>query len=182
MRISRKKRPDKPLIPHYRKNESIRAPEVRVLGENQENIGVMSSMEALAKAKEMELDLVEINPKANPPVVQILDFSHFKYQKEKEARKQKTNSHTSDIKGIRMSIRISDHDMGIRKDQAVKFLERGDRVKIELIMRGRENARAELGFEVLNKFYSMLSQEVEARYEQEPAKQANRISATIVKK
>jgi translation initiation factor IF-3 len=118
MRISRKKRPDKPLIPHYQLNDRIRVPEVRVIGENDENLGVMTLVQALHLAEEKEMDLVEINPKINPPVCKIADFSHFKYQKEKEARKQKAQTHETETKGVRLSVRIGEHDMEIRVEQS----------------------------------------------------------------
>ena len=83
MRISRKKRPDKPLIPHYNTNEHIAVLEVRLLGVENENLGIMKTTEAQAKARELGVDLVEINPKADPPVCKLVEFTKFKYQKEK---------------------------------------------------------------------------------------------------
>ncbi len=130
MRISRKKRPEKPILPHYNINEQIKSEEVRIINDEGENLGVLKTKEALKLAQEKEVDLVEINPKATPPIAKIVDFSHFKYQKEKEVRKQKANSHVSEMKGIRLSIRIGEHDLEIRRVQAEKFLNRGDKVKI----------------------------------------------------
>ncbi len=182
MRISRKKRPEKPLIPHYRRNEFIRVPEVRVIDADGNNIGVLSIADAIARAQETEMDLVEINPKANPPVAQILNFSHFKYQKEKEMKKQKINSHVSDTKGIRLSVRIGDHDLDIRRMQAQNFIERGDKVKAEIILRGRENAKPEIAFDVIKKFYELLNSHITVKYEQEPTKQANKVTAIIAKR
>src|SRR3989338_5331591 len=182
MRISRKKRPEKPLIPRYNINERIRVLEVRVIDAEDNNLGVMSTEDAISLAKGQELDLVEINPKANPPVTQILDFGSFRYQKEKEARKQKVKSHVSDLKGIRLSIRISGHDMDTRKIQAEKFLNRGDKVKAEIVLRGRENAKANLGFDVINHFIKLLEGAMPVRVEQETTKQGNKITAIIAKK
>ena len=182
MRISRRKRPDKPLIPHYNLNERIRVPEVRLLDEEGNNIGVLPVAEALQKAKEQELDLVEINPKANPPVAKLIDFTRFKYQKEKEMRKQKISSHVSDIKGVRLSIRIGDHDFDIRVAQAEKFIDRGNKVKPEIMLKGRENAHPEIAFEVIKRFFSKLNELVEVRYEQDPIKQGNKITSIIIKK
>ena len=121
MRISRKRKPKKPLIPFYRKNDKIDVPEVRLLGMENENIGLMKTSEALDMAREQEVDLVEINPKADPPVCKLIDFAQFKYQKEKEARKQKAKAHVAELKGIRLSIRISSGDMEVRRKQAEKF-------------------------------------------------------------
>ncbi len=181
MRISRKKRPEKPIIPHYRINERINVPEVRILDLEGNNLGVMPTNEALAKAKEQELDLVEVNPKAQPPVCKIIDFTNFKYQKEKEAKKQKAKSHVSDTKGIRLSVRIGDHDMEIRKKQAEKFLDRGDKIKVEVILRGRENAKPSMAFDVIEKFYQLLVESKGVKYEQAPAKQGNKVTALITK-
>ncbi|MBT4121313.1 MAG: translation initiation factor IF-3 [Candidatus Magasanikbacteria bacterium] len=182
MRISRKKRPDKPLIAHYRLNNKIVAPEVRLLDNEGGNLGVFSIQEALRMAEEQEIDLVEVNPKAEPPVCKIIDFSHFKYQKEKEIRKQKQQAHDTETKGIRLSVRISDHDMEVRLNQADKFLNRGDKVKIELTLRGRENIKPTIAFEVVNKFLGLIEGKMELRKEQLPTKQGNRITAIVAKK
>jgi len=182
MRISRKRRQKKPLIPRYNKNIGIVAPTVRVLDENDENIGVMTLESALALVAEREMDLVEINPKADPPVCKIIDYTTFKYQKEKEARKQKAKSHTSELKGIRLSIRISEHDREVRATQAQKFLNRGDKVKIEILLRGREKMKGNLGREAITEFVTLLSQTTPVRYEQEISYQGGKITAIIVKK
>ncbi len=182
MRISRKKRPDKPLIPQYKLNEKITAPEVRVIDAEGKNIGVFSTAEAIEMARAKEMDLVEINPKIDPPVAQILEYGHFKYQKEKEMRKQKINSHVSDLKGIRLSIRISDHDLDIRQMQAKKFLERGDKVKVEMILRDRENGKIGLAFEVITAFYTKLEAQIPIRYEQTATRQGNKVTAIIIRK
>ena len=182
MRRSRKKKPQKPLIPFYAKNQAIQATEVRVLGADNENFGIMSTKEALAMAREKELDLVEINPKADPPVCKMIEFTQFKYQKEKEARKQKAKSHIAELKGIRLSIRISDHDMDVRKKQAEKFLERGDKVRIEIILRGRERGKADIAKEVIQRFVEILTEERALRFEQEITRQGGKMTAIVVKK
>ncbi len=182
MRISRKKKPKKPLLPRYNVNLRIKAPEVRLIDIDDQNLGVFPISQALSMAREQDLDLVEINPKANPPVAKIIDFSHFKYQKEKEMRKQKVKSHVSEIKGVRLSIRISDHDMGVRIKQAEKFLSRGDKVKVEVILRGRERGKAELAYNIIEKFYNQISEKMEVKYEQDPTRQGSKITAIICKK
>jgi len=182
MRISRKKRPDKPLMQHHNINEQILALEVRLLDTENNNLGVLKTSEALARARESGMDLVEINPKAEPPVCKIIEFTHFKYQKEKEMRKQKANAHESEIKGVRLSIRIGEHDMDVRRTQALGFLDRGDKVKAEIILRGRENAKPELAFGTLREFQKLLSAAIEIRVEQEPTKQANKVTAIFAKK
>ncbi len=182
MRISRKKRPDKPLIPKFWINERIRAVEVRVLDDEGKNVGVMKTADAIAQAKAEEKDLVEINPKANPPVCKIMVFSQFKYQKEKEARKQKQNSHIAELKGIRLSMRISEHDMGVRLNQALKFLNRGDKVRSEVILRGRERGKAELAHEVIRRFCTLVEAEFPIRFEQNVMRQGNKVTAIFTKK
>lgn len=182
MRISHKKRPEKALLPQYRKNQFIIAPEVLVLAEDGSNLGLMETKKAIGLAQEKELDLVEINPKANPPVAKLIDFAEFKYQKEKELRKQKVHSRASDIKGIRLSLRIGEHDLEIKKQQAVKFLDRGDKVKIELMLRGREMIRPDMGRDLIIKFIAMIETTVATRTEQEPEKQGHKITAIIAKR
>lgn len=182
MRISRKKRPDKPLIAHYRKNNEIDSPDVLLLDEEGVRINIMTTSEALALAEERELDLVEINPKSTPPVAKLIDFTEFKYQKEKEARKQKAHSHVSEIKGVRLSIRISDHDLGIKADQAEKFLLRGDKVRLEVVLKGRENARGDLANEVIDTMIAKLEPTVPVKFEQEITRQGKKVTAVIVRK
>ncbi|MBI2437009.1 MAG: translation initiation factor IF-3 [Candidatus Magasanikbacteria bacterium] len=182
MRISRKKRPEKALIPRYKKNAEIEAEQLLVLDEDGKSLGAMSRRVALDMALEKELDLVEINPKSEPPVVKLIDFTEFKYQKEKEARKQKAHSRASEIKGIRLSVRISNHDLDIKREQAIKFLNRGDKVKIELQLKGRENARPEIANETITEFVKKVQEHVEIKVEQETSRQGKKVTAVIAKK
>lgn len=181
MRISRRsKKPELPKIA-YKYNEGITSPKVLVLDSSGANIGIMSAAEAIRKAREQELDVVEINPKTDPPVVKIMDYGQFRYQKEKEMRLQKAHQHVVDIKGIRMSLRIGKNDFDIRKKQALKFLNDGDKVRIELSLRGRENQQAALGFEVVRNFVKDINAEITTRWEQEVEKQGPKITAIIAK-
>lgn len=182
MRISRKKRPDKPLIPHYKINQKITAEEVRLLDDAGEYIGVMPLSEALDKARELELDLIEINPKATPPVCRLGEFGKFKYQQEKEARKQKANSDESELKGIRLSPRISEHDLDVRLKQAKKFLNRGDKARIEMRLRGRERAHFDVAEQVIKDFVARIEEDFPVKFEQPIEGQGVKITATIVKK
>lgn len=163
-------------------NAFIRVPEVRVLGVEGENLGVMKTADAIRLAEEREMDLVEINPKADPPVAKIMNFSQFKYQKEKEVRKQKVHSHVSELKGVRLSLRIGEHDMAIRQEQAEKFLNRGDKVRIEMLLRGRERGMVPQAFDVVRKFCSLIEPNVPIRFEQEVTLQGGKVTAIIVKK
>lgn len=182
MRISRKKRPKKLLIPHFRTNDRIRVPEVRLLDMEGNNIGIMKIEDALRMAAEQESDLIEINPKSEPPVVQLSDFAHFKYQKEKEARKQKSKLHTSELKGIRLSVRIGPGDLETRRKQSEKFLERGDKVKIEIILRGAERQKTPLAYEMISHFTKMLNESIPVKYDQEATRQGNKITAILSRK
>jgi translation initiation factor IF-3 len=182
MRISRKKRPKKSLIPRYNLNDRIRALQVRVISDEKDNLGIMDTKKALEMAREQELDLVEINPKSNPPIAKIIDFSKFKYQKEKEVRKQKIKSHVSELKGVRLSMRIGEHDLGIRLAQAEKFLNKGDKVKAEIILRGRERGKAPIAYDVIKKFVTLLEERIPLRHEQEPTRQGSKITVILAKK
>lgn len=167
MRIHRHRHQKPKLnIPTFRVNEQINDPEIRVIDDKGEQLGVIPTEKALEIARERELDLVEVSPKAKPPVCKILDFGHFKYQKEKEVRKQKAQSHEVEIKGIRLSLRIGDHDLDIRRQQAKKFFERGDKIKIELRLRGREKAHVDIAKQVVAKFLEMMKADFPIRVEQ----------------
>jgi len=182
MRISHKKRPQKSLIPFFRRNEAISVPEVRLLNNENENLGIFKTSEAIRMAREEEKDLVEINPKAEPPVAKIIDFTQFKYQKEKEARKQKAKAHVAEIKGVRLSVGIGDHDLEIRQKQSEDFLDRGDKVKIEIILKGREHGKPNLAREVITGFIKTIEKERPLRIEQEIAFQGGKMTAIITKK
>lgn len=120
-----------------RMNEGIRAPEVRVLGPNAENYGVISLDEALAKAKEAGLDLIEVSPNAQPPVCKITDYGKFKYEQNKKDKEVKSRTRTSETKEVQVKIGTSEHDMGIKASKASAWLKEGHRVKVDLFLWGR---------------------------------------------
>lgn len=182
MRIHRHRnfRP-KVSVPVFRANEAITSLEVRVIDENGEALGVLQTSKAIQIAVERGLDLVEVSPKAEPPVCKILNYGHFKYQKEKEVRKQKAQSKEVNIKGIRLSLRIGDHDLEVRHQQAKKFLERGDKVKLELVMRGREKAHRDVAETVLNKIMALLRADYPIRVEQATSYQMGRMTTIIAR-
>ena len=133
-------------------NEQIRDKEVRVIGEEGQQLGIMSSREAMKIAREAELDLVKIAPQAKPPVCKIIDYGKYRYElarKEKEAKKKQK---TVEIKEIRLSLKIDTHDFDTKVNQAKKFLEHGDRVKVAIRFRGREMAHPELGNATIKRF------------------------------
>jgi translation initiation factor IF-3 len=182
MRIHRhRQRKPKFETPVYRFNEQINVPEVRVIGPEGEPLGVMATEKAIATAQGFELDLVEVSPRAQPPVCKVLDYGQFKYQKEKEARKQKAQSHEVDLKGVRLSIRIGPGDFETRHLQAKKFLERGDKVKAEIVLRGREKAHQDLAREVMNKFMATLQQDFPLRVEQPIQYMAGRMTMIVAR-
>ena len=182
MRIHRH-RQQKPKynIPIYRINEKITNPEVRVIDDEEKMLGIISTEEALRIAHSKEMDLVEVSPKAEPPVCKILDFGQFKYQKEKEVKKQKAQSKEVDTKGIRLSVRIGDHDFDVRLGQAKGFLERGDKVRVELLLRGREKAHRDVGIEVAQRFVTELQKIYPLRIEQPIAYQMGKIIAIVAR-
>jgi len=183
MRISRRRRHRKPQVvePIYRCNEQIQAPQIRVIDSDGSNLDVMDTSAAIKLAQEKELDLVEVHPKADPPIAKIMDYGQFKYQKEKEARKLRANQHKVEVKGLRLSVRISDHDLGIRIKQAKKFLESGDKVKVEIVLRGRERRHPDLAKDQIQEFINKLNNELEVKTEQAVAKQGNMMSALVAK-
>ncbi len=181
MRISRRSRkPEDPKKIHFY-NEGISAPEVFVLDSTGKALGAMATAAALRLAREQELDLVEINPKATPPVAKIIDFGQFRYAQEKEIRLRKAHQHVIEIKGVRLSLRIGKHDIEIRKNQTLKFLNDGDKVKVEIILRGRENQQAALAFDILKNFIAEINKEVPVRLEQPTERQGNKVTAIIAK-
>jgi translation initiation factor IF-3 len=150
-------------------NGAIRAREVRLIDESGQNVGVVSRFEALAKAEEAGLDLVEISPEANPPVCKILDFGKYKYQEQKKAAEARKNQKIVEIKEVKMRPGIDDHDYDVKIRSIRRFFEEGDKVKITLRFRGREMAHQELGMAVLNRVKSDLGEtakvEAEPRFE-----------------
>ena len=177
-------RPHRPQVEHkeFKVNEKIMAPRLMVIDENGANLGDMDRAAALRLAREREFDLIEVSPKANPPIAKIMDYGSYKYQKEKQERKQKAKSKTVEIKTIKLSLRIGDHDMEVRAHQALKFMKEGDKVKIEMQLRGRENQHADLAAETIKemiaKIQAMLDGK-EVRIEQAIIKQGNRFSTII---
>ncbi|MBI2099208.1 translation initiation factor IF-3 [Candidatus Uhrbacteria bacterium] len=183
MRISRRKRFVKPDVPHYRVNEQLRLiPEVRIIDENGVHIGVMPTDQALKLALERGYDLVEVSPKETPPIARLLDFGQFKYEKEKEARKQKARSHNVEVKGVRLSLRIGAHDMEVRREQAKRFLEKGDKVQIEIVLRGRERQFTDIAKGVMDKFMELVKNDFDIAVEQPFAKQGGRLTMVIGRK
>lgn len=140
----------------YSVNEAIRDKEVRVIGVNGEMLGVMSSIQAQRLANDAELDLVKISPTAVPPVCKIMDYSKFKYEQSKREKENRRNQTTVELKEIRLSMTIDVGDIQVKTKQCLKFLEAGNKVKVSIRMKGRENARAYQGVKVMEDFFESL--------------------------
>ncbi len=166
----------------YRINQYIRLPKIFLIDENNEKIGEIETFKALQMAQERELDLVEINPKVQPPIVKIMDFGKFKYQKEKEIQKQKARQRKGEVKGIRLSLRINPHDLEIRLKQAAKFLEENNKLKIEMVLKGREKQHLDLANQIINDFINKINSAVEIKQEQPLSRQGGRLAVVLAKK
>jgi translation initiation factor IF-3 len=132
-------------------NERIRAPEIRLVGPDGAQIGIVSTQEALRRAQDMDLDLVEVAPSANPPVCRIMDYGKYKYERDvrqKEARKRQARI---EVKEMKMRPKIDPHDYAVKKGHIERFLKAGARVKVTIMFRGREMAHTELGRKLLDR-------------------------------
>jgi translation initiation factor IF-3 len=141
-----------------RVNEEIRVPQVRLIDAEGEMIGVLPIREALARAAEAGLDLLEISPNAVPPVCKLTDFGKFKYEQQKKKNEAKKKQKVIEIKEIKMRPNIDDHDYGVKMRAMVAFLEEGDKVKVTLRFRGREMAHMDLGAKVLERVRTELDE------------------------
>ena len=121
----------------YRTNNQIRVSELRLIGPEGENFGVVSLSDALAKAKEFELDLVEISPNAVPPIAKIVDYGKFLYAENKKQKAAKAKAHTVEVKNIQVKVGTGDHDLSLKARKASEWLKEGHRVKIDLFLPGR---------------------------------------------
>ncbi|MFT3687614.1 MAG: translation initiation factor IF-3 [Paenirhodobacter sp.] len=135
-------------------NERIRAPEIRLIGADGENVGVISPSRALAMAEEAGLDLVEISPTAEPPVCKIMDYGKFKYEQQKREAEARKKQKIIEIKEIKFRPGTDTHDYDVKMRSVMKFLSEGDKVKVTLRFRGREMAHQQLGIELLNRVAS----------------------------
>lgn len=133
-------------------NEQIKATEVRLIAEDGEALGIMSFDEALKIAEERDLDLVEISPNANPKVCKVMNYGKYKYEQVKREKEAKQKQKVAEIKTIRVGLNISEHDITYRAKQVIEFLNDGNKVKLNMMLRGRQNAYAEQGIETLNSF------------------------------
>lgn len=159
-------------------NQEIRAPRVRLIDEQDNQIGEVSLEEALSMARERELDLVEVAPLAKPPVCKILDFGKYLYRQKKIEQKQKRLQRKSEMKIIRLSLRIDEHDMEVKAKRAKEFLEDGNSVKVSLMFKGREAAHGDLGMDKVKAFWDKLKES--AQIESPAKRQGNSIGMVLI--
>ena len=142
---------EEPISTEPRINERIHVNEVRLVGPNGEQVGIVRIDDALRLAREADLDLVEVAPMARPPVAKLMDYGKFKYESAQKARESRRNQANTVIKEMKLRPKIDDHDYETKKGHIVRFLRGGDKVKITIMFRGREQSRPELGFNLLKK-------------------------------
>lgn len=160
-----------------RMNQEIRAEQLRVVGPNGDQLGVMSLKEALKIAEEAGVDLIEISPNSNPPVAKVVDWGKYQYQKMKEQHKNQKHSKSVELKQMRMSLKIGSNDLEIKLRKIREFLKDGHKVKIFILFRGRENAHQELGYVMIEKIVNLL--EEDAILEQKPQMAGRNLSIVV---
>ncbi len=163
-----------------RVNEQIRVPEVRLIGADGSQVGVMPIKEALALAEEAHLDLVEIAPQASPPVCRVMDYGKFKYQQSKKQQEARRRQTTIQVKEIKVRPKIEEHDMGFKLKNSRRFLAEGDKVKISVIFRGREIAHPDRGYRILAQMAEALADV--GGVEQQPKLEGRNLSMIVTPK
>jgi translation initiation factor IF-3 len=163
-----------------RTNDRIRAREIRVIGDEGEQIGVMPPFEALKLARSKNLDLVEISPTAQPPVCRIMDYGKYLYQQEKKEREAKKHQKTITVKEVKFRINVDDHDYETKKNHVLRFLDGGDKVKATIFFRGREMTRTGLGRTILERLIKDV--EPQSIVEFRPRQEGNTLHAILAPK
>nr|WP_219729456.1 translation initiation factor IF-3 [Actinopolyspora erythraea] len=150
-------------------NDRIRVPEVRLVGPNGEQVGIVRIEDALRLAEEAELDLVEVAPQAKPPVCKLMDYGKFKYESAQKARESRRNQQQTVIKEQKLRPKIDPHDYQTKKGHVSRFLGQGHKVKVTIMFRGREQSRPELGFRLLQQLADDVSEQgfIEAKPKQD---------------
>ena len=144
--------------PEVEINRKIRDRAIRLIGENGEQLGIMSADEANKIADDKNLDLVKISPQATPPVCKLMDYSKFKFEKAKKEKEAKKNQKLNETKKIWLSMTIDRHDLETKARAAEKFVTAGNKVEVSIRMRGRQQAHSRLGVEVMQQFYSLIEE------------------------
>jgi translation initiation factor IF-3 len=161
-------------------NERIRFPEIRVIGTDGDELGIMAPKEAVEIARERELDLVLVSDKANPPVCRVMDYGKFKFEQQKKQRKARKNQHTSKVKEVKMRYKIEEHDYNVRVNRAEKFIKDGDKVKATITFRGRERQHENLAEDLLKRMASDLKET--ADIQQAPKREGHRMMMLLAPK
>ncbi len=164
------------MVEQYRRNNQIRAKEVRLIDETGKQIGVVSIKEALALAQEKGLDLVEVAPQARPPVCRIMNYSQWIYQKQKKEKAARKKQKATEMKELKFSLRISDNDLQVKLRQLTRFLNEGHKVKINIRLRGRERAHLERVQYLVDRIYEQIE---ELAVIEKPLEQAGRFFSVI---
>lgn len=170
----------KPFIRKPLVNMRIRAPHVRLIDDEGKQVGVLPLGQALRLARERKLDLIQVTEKVDPPVCKLGDYGKFLYQKKKKDGKARSKQ-VSEIKGIRLSFGISEHDMKIRAKQAEKFLSKGHKIRIEMRLRGRQKALQNFAREKIRKFLEVLKEVVPCKIERELKREPRGLTMIIAK-
>lgn len=163
---------------YYNVNQNIRAKEVRLIGEDGKQVGVVPIEEALKRAKSAELDLVEVSASVKPPVVKILDFKRFLFERKQQEKTARKKGVKAGLKELRLRPNIGVGDLAVRIKRAQEFLEAGDRVKLTVFYRGREATHPEVGLEKINKMITSLKEVGKA--EETPKRRGNMIDVVLV--
>lgn len=158
-------------------NGEIHDREVRVIGEDGQQLGIMSAQAALRFAEESDLDLVKISPTANPPVCKIMDYGKYKFELGKKEKESRRNQKMVEVKEVRLSMTIDTNDLNVKSRQAQKFLEAGNKVMVSIRLRGRQNAHPGMGIDVMNKFFETL--EGKGVMDKKPATEGRNISMLL---
>jgi len=161
-----------------RVNQRIRVKEVRLIGPNGEQMGIVPTQDAIQKAQESGLDLVEVASQASPPVCRIMDYSKYKYDQEKKERESRRHQKVVHLKEIKIKPNIEEHDYQVKIHHLRRFLERGDRAKVTMVFRGREMAHMDIGRKVLDRVMSDLSDAGEI--EKLPAREGRSIIVNFI--
>lgn len=139
-------------------NEEIRDKELRVISADGEQLGIMSAAKALDLAAKADLDLVKVAPQANPPVCKIMDYGKYKFEQSKREKEARKNQRTIDTKEVRLSLNIDTHDFNTKLNNAIKFINHGDKVKVSIRFRGREMGHTEFGYDLMKRFFEACSE------------------------
>lgn len=161
-----------------RVNSEIRAEKVKLVDENRQYMGIFDLAIALRIAREKGYDLVEVAPEAQPPVCRLMDFGRYVYERKRQERKSRKHQHQTQVREIRLSIKISEHDYQVKMNKIKEFLEKGDRVKVKLRLRGREMLHAHLGMNLVERVMNDLKEI--AREEFPPKQEDQIISVTLI--